>query len=204
MNNNKTDKKGAKLFGVRRGVVLIALLAVIVMVINLVSASYSWFTPQSDTKQGMKYSFDGKIRSENCTMSTYTGIKVTEANRKDGEYIDQLRYNANAASGTMSISAGQTMYFKTEILNADTKNASDISLYIPAISGKFTLAVTYPGNTVRKFSSDQTDLYIVRDAYVKQKDEADVNGPGMLQIEWFITAQTATSFNVSNLYLLYN
>ena len=202
--NKKTKKKDGNLFGVRRGVVLIALLAVLVMVINLISASYSWFTPQSDTKQGMKYSFDGKIRSENCTMSTYTGIKVTESNRESGEYVDQLRYYTEPASGTMSISAGQTKYFKTEILNADTKNASDISLYIPSITGKFTLAVTYPGNTVRKFSSNQTDLYIVRDAYVKQKDEADVNGPGVLEIEWFITAQTATSFNVSDLYLLYN
>ncbi len=203
MKKDSAKIKNKKLT-MRRGVVLVALLAVVILVVNLVTASYSWFTPQSDTKRGMRYSFDGKIRSENCSMSTFTGVKVTSQNRGEGEYVDQIRYATSASSGTMSISAGETKYFKTEILNADTKNASDISLYIPSIAGKFTLAVTYPGNTVRKFSSDQTDLYIVRDAYVKQKDEADVNGPGKLEIEWFITAQTATSFNVSNLYLLYN
>ena len=34
----------------RRGVILVALIAVIVLVINLITASYSWFTPQQDKK----------------------------------------------------------------------------------------------------------------------------------------------------------
>lgn len=200
----KAEKKKAKLFTTRRGVVLIALMAAIILVINLITASYSWFTPQSDTKQGMKYGFEGKIRSENCTMSTFSGTKVTASNRGEGEYVDQIRYDTSAASGTKTVAANQTMYFKTEIINNDTNNASDISLFLSSISGKFTIAVTYPGNTVRKYTSDQTDLSIVRDAFVKRKDVADVNGPGKLEIEWFITAQTQTTFSIGNLYLLYN
>lgn len=201
-------KKSAKhkqrmLLNTRRSVVIIAMIAVLVLVINMITASYSWFTPESEEKIGMQYSFSGKVRSENCAMNTFKGTKQT-TNEND-TYINQIIYDTSATTGSVTVNAGKTQYFKTEIINSDTKNASDISLYISSFPA-CTLAVTYPANTVRKFTETQSDLYIVRDAYVKRKDNADVNGPGKLEIEWFVTnsSTAAITVNLNNLYLLYN
>ena len=163
----KTKKNKRKVFiASRRGVLMVAVIAVLVLLINIITASYSWFTPQQDAKSSMSYAFEGKARSESCTFSTFRGTKVTSSNQQDGEYINQIRYNASASTGSQSVTAGVPNYFKTEIINSDTNNASDISLFIKSMPAG-TLAVTYPGNSVRKFSSTQTDCYIVRDAYVK-------------------------------------
>lgn len=203
----KAEKKKMLLRSTRRNVIVIALIAVLVLVINLITASYSWFTPQEDKKTGMSYSFSGLARSENCTMTTYKGKRLASANgdeRGDGQYWGQLVYESSPAAST-SVAAGKTQYFKTEIINGDANNASDISLYISSLPA-CTLAVTYPGNSVRTFAGQQTDLYIVRDAFVKRKDTADVNGPGKLEIEWFVTNNGSSSITVNpnNLYLLYN
>ena len=196
----------------RRGVILVALIAVIVLVINLITASYSWFTPQQDKKGSMAYSFDGKARSESCTMSTFIGAKVTGDNIRQGEYINQIRYESSGTTGTVFVSAASSSnqpgisYFKTEIINSDINNASYISLYIKNMPA-CTLAVTYPGNSVRTFSSGQTDCYIVRNAYVKKHIDTDVNGPGLLAIEWFVmnyNTSSNVSINLDDLYLLYN
>lgn len=202
----KKNAKSTKMtvFSTRRGVMLIALLAVLILIVNLITASYSWFTPQSENGQNMSYSFTGKIRSENCTMSTFKGVKLTGTTIKDGEYINQIRYDITPSTGSVTVAAGTTQYFKTEIINQDTVNASDISLFIKSLPA-CTLAVTYPANTVRKFSETQKDLYIVRDAYVKRKDNADVNGPGKLEIDWFVTAgASSVTLDLNGLYLLYN
>lgn len=202
---SSAKQKKKRALDTRRGVVLIALLALVILVINLVSASYSWFKPQDVSNRGLEYSFTGKMRSENCEMYTYRGTLVTAANRQDGEYVGQIRYDTSPNIGSVNLTGGGNIqYFKTEIINQDTNNASDVSLYISSL-GACTLAVTYPGNTVRTFSETQSDLYIVRDAYVKRKDNADVNGPGKLVIEWFVKSGTsAVTVNPGNLYLLYN
>jgi hypothetical protein len=204
MKSNAKQKKKRAL-NTRTGVVLIAMLALVVLIVNLVSASYSWFTPQTVEKKGLDYGFTGKVRSEDCEMYTYRGTKITSSNRLDGEYIGQIRYDTSPNSSSVNVSGGGNVeYFKTEIINQDTNSASDISLYISSL-GACTLAVTYPGNTVRTFSETQTDLYIVRDAYVKRKDNADVNGPGKLTIEWFVKSGSGSvTVNPANLYLLYN
>lgn len=206
----KTKAQKRKMFvASRRGVIVVALIAVLVLVINLITASYSWFTPQEEAKRGMEYSFDGQMRSENCTMTTYVGNKLISAegdSLAEGQYWGQIVYGANGASGSQTVAAGKTLYVKTEIINGDTNNASDISLYISSLPA-CTLAVTYPGNSVRRYSSTQTDCYIVRDAFVKRKDNGDVNGlPGKLEIEWFVTNNGSSniSVNLNNLYLLYN
>lgn len=204
----RTKAKKRKLFvASRRGVIVVALIAVLVLVINLITASYSWFTPQSEEKRGMVYSFDGQMRSENCTMTHFTGRRLTSGTDTlvDGQYWNQMVYET-PQSTTISVPAGQKKYFKTEIINSDENNASDISLYISDLKN-CTLAVTYPGNSVRSIpSTQQDDVYIVRDAYVKRKDNGDANGlPGKLEVEWFVIGGSGgTSVNLNNVYLLYN
>ena len=204
----RTKAKKRKLFvASRRGVIVVALIAVLVLVINLITASYSWFTPQEEAKRGMSYSFSGKARSESCTMTHYSGHKLSLADGDEletGQYWGQMVY-FTPNNTNVTLSANEIAYFKTEILNSDENNASDISLYIKGLKN-CTLAVTYPGNSVRKIAAGETaDVYIVRNAYVKRKDNADVNGPGKLEIEWFVIGATGgTSFDLNNVYLLYN
>ena len=200
---NKKEKKQQIIKTSRRGIIVIALIAVMVLLINLITASYSWFTPQSESKRGMSYGFSGLVRSENCSMTTFVGTKVTSSNRLDGEYIDQIRYASSGTSnsGDLTLTTSTTNYFRTEIINADTKNASDISLYISGLPA-CTLAVTYPGNSVRKYTTAPGEVYLIRDAYVKRHDDADVNGPGKLVVEWFVT--TGSTGGTVNLTLVYN
>lgn len=201
---NSEKKKKLTALNTRRGVMLIALLAVLILMINLITASYSWFKPWSETKHSMSYGFTGKVRSENCTMSTFKGEKLTDSTKGEGEYVNQIRYEIQPSTEIVTVPAGETQYFKTEIINQDTDSASDISLYIKSLPA-CTLAITYPGNSVRKFSAEQNDLYIIRDAYVKQKNNADVNGPGKLEIDWFVIAgNSSVTVNLGDLYLLYN
>lgn len=216
----KTSKRKAKskkqlmFMRSRRGVILVALIAVMVLIINLISASYSWFTPENVNGTGMKYDYESKARSENCTMSTYKGVKVTGNNGNGqthaGYYLNQIHYDSSATTSNVSIASGATQYFKTEIINQDTKNASGISLYITGISGvnasnTCTMAVTYPSNSVRTLTTSGTN-FIIRNAYVKRKDAQDVNGPGLLVVEWFVTnnGSSSISVNPSNLYLTYS
>lgn len=205
MKKNAKNKKRQVFLRSRRGVIIVALIAVMVLLINLISASYSWFTPQENKKGGMAYSFDGRARSENCSMSTFLGTKVTATNKQQGEYINQIRYDSSESTGNVSVAGSAVRYFKTEIINADSENASDISLYLKTMPA-CTLAVTYPGNSVRIFSSVQNDCYIVRDAYVKKNVSTDVNGPGLLEVEWFVknNGSSAITINLNNLYMLYN
>ncbi len=39
----------------RRGVVLISVLAIVILIVNIVTASFSWFRPQSVAGAGMEY-----------------------------------------------------------------------------------------------------------------------------------------------------
>lgn len=203
----KSEKKNRQkqLLRSRRGIILIALIAVMVLLVNLITASYSWFTPQLDSKSGMQYEFSGKVRSENCSVTTFTGTKVTASNKGEGEYINQIRYDSEhsiAYGSSIPFSANTTNYYKTEIINGDGVNASDISLYANGLPA-CTLAVTYPGNSVRKFSGSPGEVYIVRDAYVPPHDKSDESGnSSKLVIEWFVTTGNASG-NI-NLTLLYN
>lgn len=205
MKKKAKDKNRQIFISSRRGVIVIALIAILVLMINLISASYSWFTPQEDAKGSLAYAFEGNVRSENCSMSTFKGDKNDTADISQNKFKNQIIYQTTEATGSVSIAAGKTQYFKTEIINADTQNASDISLYIKSMPAG-TLAVTYPGNSVRVFGTSQTDCYIVRDAYVKKYVSTDVNGPGKLEVEWFVTnnGSSSISVNLNNLYLLYN
>ena len=212
MKKNEKDKNRKIFISSRRGVIVVALIAVMVLMISLITASYSWFTPQEDKKGSMAYAFDGNVRSENCSMSTFKGTKKAATEYENGQikyYKNQIVYNSSASTGSVSIAAGATQYFKTEIINADTNYASDISLFIKELpAGNMTLAVTYPGNSVRTVSNSSKtyDYYIVRDAYVKKYVSTDVNGPGKLEVEWFITnnGSGSISVNLNYLYLLYN
>ena len=189
----------------RRGVVLISVLAVLILIINLITASYSWFTPKSVSGSGMQYVEAARTRSEECSFKTYLGSKVTSYSA--GHYIDQIDYKSEITS--KSVAAGKTEYFRTSIINSNENYASDISLYFSSFGESncnLTVAVTYPSNTVRTVESVKTDYCLVRNAYVKMHDQNDLEGPGLLQIDWCVknNGSSAATVDLSNMYLMYN
>jgi len=194
----------------RRGIVLIALLAVMILIVNLIVFSYSWFTPLTTTGVGLALDMTDRnlsIRSEKCTFSTYQGTLVTENNKNQhtGYYIDQIHYSDTPIAENAEITIpkattvtenGKTttvpgrVYFRTNIQNTDTEHPSVISLYHHSFPAGLGIGVTYPSNTYfingDEGDSDYDDCFILRNAYVKVKDDADVDGPGLLQVEWFV------------------
>lgn len=214
-DNGKSKSKKKVMLTKRRGVIIISVLAVLVLVVNIITASFSWFTPQQVQGAGMAYTEDAYLRSEQCTFSTYQGTKRSTS--QSGHYIDEIEYDASPIS-TISVPAGQTKYLRTSIINADTNYASDVSVYFNSIgtaSCNLTLAVTFPSNTVRTISSAQSDYYLVRNAYVKVHDSNDVDGPGLLQIDWFVKNNGSSAVTLklgpqseggtnANMYLMYN
>ena len=219
----------------RRGIVLIALLALMILVVNLVVFSYSWFTPETTSGVGLALDTTATVRSQKCTFSTYQGTLVTESNKNQhtGYFIDQIHYNDNpiAANTEITIPKASTVvvnsktttvpgrvYFRTNIQNTDTEHPSVVSLYHHSFPAELGIGVTYPSNTYFiNGDEDYDDCFILRNAYVKVKDEADVDGPGLLQVEWFVenfstdstksirvTSQTTGSDTIEWLYLMYN
>lgn len=197
----------------RRGVILIALLAVMILIVNLIVFSYSWFTPEQTRGVGLAFDTGDNplsLRSEKCTFETYLGTLVTEDNwedaavatptfRRQGYYIDHVAYanTAIANNAVITIPAADTdekgeivpgrVYFRTNVQNTDTEHPSVISLYHHQFPAGFGTGVTYPSNTYFINGEEPfDDCFILRNAYVKKKDEADVDGPGLLQIEWFV------------------
>ena len=208
MNKNTKKKKAKKSLITRKGVMLVAILAVMILVINIITASYSWFSPATDnTHYGLNYAASASGRSENFdTLKTVQGTK-SSVYTPSVVYKNQIQYGTTQPS-SFNLTAGTTYYFKTEIKNLDENYGSDVSLYIKNMPAG-TVAVTYPSNTVRTFTGGtQSDYVLIRNAYVKKKVETDVNGPGLLEVEWFITpSANYSNFNLSGnnaLYLMFN
>lgn len=208
---SKTAKKKKKRqLTNRHGIMLIGLLAVTILVVNMVVFSYSWFTPTATPGVGLSLDTTSSIRSERCVFETYLGTLVTDTNwdtlqsgqtrtfKAQGYYIDQVAYSADKIeeNDKVIIPTARTVngeivpgrvYFRTNIQNTDREHPSVISLYHHEFPDTLGIGVTYPSNTyfINDFG-DYPDCFIMRNAYVKKLDDADVDGPGLLQVEWFV------------------
>ena len=150
------------------GVILIVTLAVVILVVNVLSFSYSWFTPKQVTAKSMSFEAQSTLRSENCDFKTYQGeivtaeMKESNATKYANYSIDQIRYDDNYIADNAVISVpkattttvdGKTVttpgrvYFRTNIQNNDTKYPSVVSLYHENMPADLYCAVTYPSNT---------------------------------------------------------
>lgn len=199
MSKKRDNKKKEKrLLVTRKGIALVIILALMILIVNIVTASYSWFMPLAENHNGMGYQSDTNLRSENCSFVTYAGTKQSN---------DSIDYNETVpiTSSSYSINANTPYYFKTKIVNADTKFSSNVSLFFESMPADTTLAVTFPSNTVRATgSSPETDFYVIRNAYVKVYVSTDADGPGLLEVEWFVKSTANTSLDFTKMYLMYN
>lgn len=220
--NKDSKKKKARLISGRRGIVLVVLLAVMILVVNIVTLSYSWFKPAVEPGTGMHYKSDVRVRSENCEIvGTYKAADVSspQINGK-WDFSDTTAY-----TGEQTISANSIQYFKTVVKNLDTA-PSNISLYIKSLPAKvngsapaagstfetFGLGVGYPSNSYHKYSTSQSDIYIARNAYIGGKDSNEEE----IYFIWFIkTGSKSVTVDLTpydpenptascNLYISYN
>lgn len=209
------DKKQKR--ATRHGVILISVLAVLILVVNIITASFSWFAPNSVDGAGMEYKKTTYNRSEQCTFYTASGQKQTEYDETNGFYEDSIQY-AEIAISYQTVKAGKTAYFRTSIINADKNYPSDVSLYFATFGesgSNLTIAETSPSNTVRTVSGEQTDFCLTRNAFVKRHDDNDMDGPGLLQVDWFVINNGSSDITIklapesdgganANMYLMYN
>lgn len=209
------DKKQNR--ATRHGVILISVLAVVILIVNIVTASFSWFAPNSVTNAGMEYKKKTYNRSEQCTFSTASGLKQASYDATNGFYADSIQYS-DIAIPYQTVRAGQTAYFRTSIINIDENNPSDVSLYFAKFGqsgSNLTIAEINPSNTVRTVSGEQDDFCLARNAFVKRHDDNDMDGPGLLQVDWFVTNNGSSDVLIkldpesnggtyANMYLMYN
>ena len=220
--NNRFDPK----MTTRRGIILISVLAALILVINLVTASYSWFGPGSNTGSGVKYDKTVTARSEKCSFETREGHRtasyvaeaeaayLSNAATKDYRH-DQIIYST-MVNDDVTIYDGETVFFKTEITNSDPYYPSVISLFLRYAPAGVVVCVNNPSNTVREVTGAMNDYSLVRNAYVKPFEANDVDGPGLLVVEWSVTNNSgdaivfdATPVNSrsnpnTGLYIMYN
>lgn len=259
---NKMDEIRSKMN--RKGIILIALLAVLILVINAVTFSYSWFEPQTESGRGLGFENTSHLRSEECEFETFIGEVVTAADKTGSNaeafkdyYIDQVKYSdvkllcepytdsnnngvhdageaytdvdengAYTDTTKVSVPAAVTSggvttpgkkYFRTDITNQSSSYSSVISLYIFSMPANLAVAITSPSNTYHfvgtvadmqhDFGQDTwPDYFIIRNAYVKIKDENDADGPGLLRVEWFVENRSSSpvTIDLNGLYLMYN
>lgn len=210
------DKVVKQTRATRRGIVLISVLAVVILIVNIITASFSWFTPATATGAGMAYEKKTYNRSEKCEFYTRSGLKQTVY--EDGLYIDQMNYGDENVDHINVPGNGGRAYFRTSIENKDENYPSVVSIYFASIgeaSSNLTFAVTYPSNTVVTVSGAKDDFCLMRNAFVKRKDVNDVDGPGLLQVDWFVINNGSSTYTINlgpesdggtyaNMYLMYN
>lgn len=178
---------------------LCILMAVLILVISMTTVSFSWFEPDVKEGMGLEVSETTVIRSEDCT--------ITE-NLKGTLDYSLVSYGNNAESTKVTVNEGTTVYYKTVIKNSSTEFDTNVSLFLNGFDvsegGSASIGVAYPTNSFRTFKADQTDIHIVRNAYVPKFVASDAY-PGELSVEWFVKCESGSvTFNPSQVYLMYS
>lgn len=209
--NKKNSKKKAKVNNKkisRFGLILILSLALIILLINVITASYSWFNPDIFTGSQIKYEASYSLRSEKCTYETFLGHKVAKPNSNSGtvQVYGNIEYNTSPSTGSVTCDANSYTYFRTNITNADEKYASNVSLFISSFPGNSSgvgLGVSFPSSSYHIYTQNQTEVYIIRNAYVVQNDDEN---SGVLSVEWFVKNMSSSNVtvNLNDLYLMYS
>lgn len=204
-SQNKASKKDANKGVSRHGIILISALAALILIVNIITASFSWFTPQDGKR--MSYDTSYSIRSENCTYATHVGTFWTYDDTHKDHFTGYIDYHESSTTEDQYIASGDRAYFRTIIQNSpEVQYPSNISLYIADFPSNCSIGVQAPSNSFRSYTEDQQDLAIVRNAYVKKYVATDVDGPGRLYIDWFVVnnSNAQKKIELSKVYMVYN
>ena len=187
----------------KRGIPLVLTLAVLILLVNVITASYSWFSPTSLSGAGMKFQQSDFIRSENCSLKLFQGTKVNGVIT-----YSEVSTNTSVDSTPSTDPTVGLNYFRVVVKNDDTVNASNVSiLFNCTINADTTIGIMTPSNAVHTYTSDMAEktVFLVRNAYVKKLVSTEVN-PGELYVDFFIRYTGSDSFTLSpsDLIILYN
>lgn len=208
--STRSAKKKSKLKGLlgKRGYTITVVLAALILVVSIITLSYSWYSPLSQPGTSMNYSADVKVRSENCAILDTKGMDETKYNNKgEWDFTTDI-------SGSKQIPANSIYYFRTVISNNDVQ-PTNVSLYLKSFPtgnvAKVGLGVASPSNSYIEYTTDNSDTCIVRNAFIYGKNDEKYKD---LYIIWFIKTSTdPVTVNVTskdktpannNLYLRYN
>ena len=210
-NAKSSDKKGKTiktLFRSSRATVILSLFAIVLIVVNLVLVSYSWFSPASQKGTGIKYNTSINFRSEKCEMKQYTGTNTNGV----------IEYTPiTAGSFERKLSGGQngtTYYFQTEITNTDQEYPTIVSLFFSSFPTSWKdntefsglgFGVQEPSNSYHTYNATQSpDFYLIRNAFIDKNDGH--NKEASLSVKWFVVvpAGNEVTLNLGTMFLTYN
>ena len=186
--------------------ILCVLMAILTIVIAMTTVSFSWFEPDVKEGIGLQYKDEAPLRDEGCDITaTYSGAYN---NTPGSSGYGLVQYGDQVSTASVTVSSGQTVYYKTVITNSSTEYDTTVSLFLPSFApttgGKASIGVAMPTNSFRTFSATQTDIHIIRNAHVKKYVSTDAN-PGELAVEWFVKCDSGSvTFNTSNVFLMYS
>ncbi len=185
---------------------LCVLMALLIIVVSMTTVSYSWFEPDVKEGIGLEFKEETKLRAQNCTVATYKGTKGNKVTTYETTAVANSNVTVSASGSGENITPGYA-YYKTVITNSSADYDTVVSLFIPSFkpsSGNASLCVAVPTNSVRTYTDEQTDIHIIRNAYVPNLIATDAN-PGQLIVEWFVRCDAGSvTFNPSQVYLMYS
>lgn len=186
---------------------LCIVMAVLIVAISLVTATFSWFEPGVKQGVGLQFKETTSIRAQDCTFETFRGTLNSDPTNTTGVY-GLVTYSSDAMSDlAVTAQEGETLYFKTLITNGSFDYDTNVSLFLSQIiitNGSASVGVAVPTNTYRTYTTTQSDMPVIRNANVSYQVENEAN-KGQLSVEWFVKCESGTvSLNPANLYLSYN
>ena len=186
----------------RRGVILIAVLAALILLINIVTVTYSWFTPGSASGTTLQfYQENDGIRSENCS-ATYALRTAPDATVSS--VTCPVATDGSDANDTVDSYEG-LVYFKISIRNA-ADTPTNISLYLnQSIPAGVTIGIVSPTNSVHTYTDGAANGdFLIRNAYVSASSSEI--GSGEFEVEAFLRNTGSAPFTLTTSYIqiLYN
>ena len=182
-------------------------MAIMILIIGMTTASYSWFEPDVKEGIGLEFKDETHLRAQNCTVATYKGVKGNKITTYESSPMANANVTVEATTSGETTTPGYA-YFKTVITNSSADYDTVVSLFIPSFTvagnSNASLCVAVPTNSVRTYSATQTDIHVIRNAYVPRYVAADAN-PGQIIVEWFVKCNVGSvTFNPSQVYLMYS
>lgn len=154
-----------------------------------VTATFSWFNRTgSSNGQAMEFAATAQIRSQNCTVTVYSGTK---------ENNDIVYEQTPVTTVNTSIPSKEKLYFKAVITNNDT-TATNVTLYSQSsFSSAMEVSALSPTKTNKAYSGS---------ANVPCAVNVNIPAGSVQQVEWFVnnTGSASGVLQVSSFYAEYN
>lgn len=135
-------------FKLKSRVVLVIVLTVLLVMLTIVSSTYSWFNRPNN--------LTGNALSYNPTVNCYDGAGVTVSTKRSTTGLEDSYTYTNLRSSSHSLAAGERDYYRTTLQNSTTTDQY-VSLYLSDLkttagTGKLCVGVNSPVKSYKNFS----------------------------------------------------